>query len=443
MTSGNAFDWDDLVQPDRVHRAVYTDPRIFDLEMDRIFGKSWILVGHDSQIPGAGDYITASIGRQPVIMVRHRDGMVKVLFNRCAHKGAELEVGRSGHVDAFRCPYHGWRFATDGAVLTIPLERGYDETGFGRCDPLANMQSVPRTGSCRGFVFASLSPDGPALEDWLGGIASSIDNMADRSPEGELEVTGGVFRYEHACNWKFFVENLNDMMHPMVAHLSSSQTARSVARRAFGDSAAPAEIEILAPFTNQYAFFEEMGLKAFDHGHSFSGGEISIHSAYSDIPEYQALMEQAYGIERAGKILSVERHNTVIYPSATIKGKIQTMRIVRPVAVDRTIIESYVFRLKGAPDALLHRSILYSNLINSSANLVGPDDHAIYQRLQRGLLSAGSDWVSLHRGAGTDQPGPDGGWSSGGTSDMAFRRQFLAWKQLMSKAGAAQTENAA
>jgi phenylpropionate dioxygenase-like ring-hydroxylating dioxygenase large terminal subunit len=433
---GDVSDWDDLVQPDRVHRSVYTDPRIFELEMDRIFGRAWILVGHDSQIPAPGDYVTAIIGRQPVIMARHRDGAVHVLFNRCAHKGAELEVERSGHVESFRCPYHGWRFATDGAVLTIPLERGYEGSGFGRCDPLANMQHVPRADSYRGFVFASLSPTGPGLVEWLGGVASSIDNMVDRSPEGALEATGGVLRYEHNCNWKFFVENLNDMMHPMVAHLSSSQTARGVARRELGEAAAPAAIEILAPFTNQYAFFDAMGLRAFDHGHGYSGGTISIHSAYSDIPEYQSLMETAYGAERTRAILAVERHNTVIYPSATIKGKIQTMRVVRPVAVDRTIIESYVFRLKGAPEALLHRSILYSNLINSSANLVGPDDHAIYKRLQRGLATSGSDWVSLHRNADADAPEPDGGWSSGGTSDMAFRRQFAAWKQMM--AGATQ-----
>jgi phenylpropionate dioxygenase-like ring-hydroxylating dioxygenase large terminal subunit len=433
VASGGVFDWDDLVQPDRVHRSLYTDPRIFDIEMDRIFGQAWILVGHDSQIPAPGDYVTAMIGRQPVIMVRHRDGVAHVLFNRCAHKGAELEVERSGHVDAFRCPYHGWRFATDGTVLTIPLERGYEGTGFGRCDPFANMQHAPRVEAYRGFVFASLSRTGPGLRDWLGGIASSIDNLVDRSPEGALEVTGGVLRYEHDCNWKFFVENLNDMMHPMVAHLSSSQTARGVARRELAPGAGAAEIEILAPFTNQYAFFEEMGLRSFDYGHGYSGGSISIHSAYSDIPAYQSLMEEAYGPERAREILSVERHNTVIYPSATIKGKIQTMRIVRPVAVDRTIIESYVFRLKGAPDALLHRSILYSNLINSSANLVGPDDHAIYRRLQRGLAASGSDWVSLHRDFGRDRYDPDGGQSSGGVSDMAFRGQFAAWKQLMAQ----------
>ncbi len=434
MAFSDGFDWDELVQQDRVHRRVYTDSRIFDLELDRIFGRSWILIGHDSQVARPGDYVTATIGRQPVIMVRNREGAVKILFNRCAHKGAELEVDRCGHLDAFRCPYHGWRFDLDGKVLTIPLERGYDGTGFGRGDPLANMRPVPRVASYRGFVFASLSPDGPGLVDWLGGIASSFDNMADRSPEGELEVTGGVLRYEHDCNWKFFVENLNDMMHPMVAHLSSTQTARGVARALGEGETAPAEIQILSPFANQYSFFEEMGLSAFDHGHGYSGGEISIHSAYSDIPEYQSQMEAAYGEARTRAILSMQRHNTVIYPSGTIKGAIQTMRMVRPVAVDRTIIESYVFRLKGAPDALLHRSILYSNLINSSANLVGPDDHAIYRRLQRGLMSAGSDWISLHRGLGSERRTDDGGLRSGGTSDMAFRGQFAAWKRMMAAA---------
>ena len=77
-----------LIEPGRVHRSVYTDPDLFELEMERIFGRAWLFVGHESQVPQAGDYITTELGRQPVIMVRHRDGNVNVLLNRCTHRGA-------------------------------------------------------------------------------------------------------------------------------------------------------------------------------------------------------------------------------------------------------------------------------------------------------------------------------------------------------------------
>ena len=80
--------------------------------------------------------------------------------------------------------------------------------------------------SYRGFIFAKLNDVGPDFEEYFGDSLTSIDNMADRSPEGELEIAGGCLRFLHHCNWKMFVENLNDTMHPMVAHESSAGTAK-------------------------------------------------------------------------------------------------------------------------------------------------------------------------------------------------------------------------
>lgn len=425
-------DWDSLVEPDRVHRSVYTDPRLFELEMERIFERTWIYVGHTSQVPEPGDYYTTNIGRQPVVMVRHSDGEIYVLHNRCAHKGAQLVGDRCGKLKAFRCAYHGWRYATDGRLLTMPLEAGYKGTRFNRKDPASSMQRVARLGIHRGFVFASLAADGPDLRTWLKGVDSSIDNMADRSPLGELEVVGTPQRYEIEANWKFHVENLNDLMHALVTHQAASQIGRRVAERHYGpQQRVPASIEILAPFTNGYSFFEDMGVTAFEHGHSYSGGRVSIHSAYSDIPEYQAQLEQAYGAERTRQILSMNRHNTVVYPSLTLKGAIQTIRVVKPLAVDRTLLESWTFRLKGAPDELLTRSVLYCTLINSPAGLVQPDDHEAYIRMQRGLRAGAQEWVNMQRHYGTQDEAHDGGNAAPGSSDLVFRNQFRTWSQLM------------
>jgi len=423
-----------LVEPDRVHRKVYTDPAVFDLEMERIWHRTWIYVGHESQVKEPGAYYATSIGKQPVILTRHSDGEVYVLYNRCAHKGALLVGDRAGRLKELRCCYHGWRFDFNGKLLGIPLEHGYDDTRFDRTGEEANVPQAARTESYRGFVFASLSPDAPDLKTWLGGVASSIDNMVDRAPEGELEVTGGVLRYEHDCNWKFFVENLNDMMHPMVAHQSSSLTARVVAKKELpADGPVPPAIEIIAPFTESYSFFDDMGVHAFEYGHGYSGGKTSIHAKYSEIPEYNQRMEAVYGKDKVEEIFSVNRHNTIFYPSATIKGAIQTMRVVRPVAVDRTIIESWTFRLKGAPDELLQRSILYCNLINSSANLVGPDDQESYRRQQLGLESQSNDWVIMHRDFGRDEEIEPGHRYAKGSSDISFRNQYAAWKRYMTE----------
>src|SRR6201988_1739124 len=114
MCNGSARDIAILIQPGRVHRRVYADPGIFELEMERIFGRAWLFVGHASQISKPGDYITTELARQPVLMTRHSDGSIKVLFNRCAHRGAKVAPLRSGNAPQLTCCYHGWTYDTDG-----------------------------------------------------------------------------------------------------------------------------------------------------------------------------------------------------------------------------------------------------------------------------------------------------------------------------------------
>ena len=129
MRNGHADDIGKLVEPGRVHRRVYTDPDLFELEMERIFGRAWLFVGHTSQVPQPGDYITTELGRQPVIMARHRDGSVRVLLNRCTHRGAKVVNERKGHAQRLTCCYHGWSFDTDGTLMTVPVPEGCGE-GF-------------------------------------------------------------------------------------------------------------------------------------------------------------------------------------------------------------------------------------------------------------------------------------------------------------------------
>lgn len=428
-----------LVQDDRVHRRVYTDPEIFELEMERIWGRAWIYVGHESQVKQPGDYFATHVGRQPVIMTRHRDGRVHVLFNRCAHKGAQLVGDNCGKAQQLRCLYHGWVYDTDGTLLHTPGEEGYAGSGVGKGDPGSNLRSVPRVDSYHGLVFASLAQQGPSLKTWLSGAAASIDNLVQRSPEGKIEIAGGCFRYVHDSNWKMFIENLNDAMHPMVVHQSSSGTAKRVFQDVHREQdPVPFELEMLAPFTNDYGFFEKMGTTAWRYGHSVTGGKISIHSAYSPIPGYAESLVQAYGEDKVKEIFAVNRHNTVVYPSFTLKGVITSVRVVKPIAVDKTVIESWVFRQVGAPDELFQRSITYCNLINSHANLVGPDDWEAYHRMQNGLLTRDSnEWVSMHRYKDQERRLGDefGTIEAGGLSDMVFRHQYNTWKNYMVNSG--------
>ncbi len=162
------------------------------------------------------------------------------------------------------------------------------------------MTPVRHVKNYRDFVFAKLNDGGPDFETFFGDSLSSLDNMVDRSPEGKLEVAGGVLRYLHKCNWKMLVENQTDTCHPMVAHESSAGTAVNIWKSVENTGVQkPMAVEIFAPFMSPYEFYEGMGIRVWDNGHGHTGVQHSIHSNYSSIPGYFDQMKAAYGEERA------------------------------------------------------------------------------------------------------------------------------------------------
>ncbi|HVV93858.1 MAG TPA: aromatic ring-hydroxylating dioxygenase subunit alpha [Hyphomicrobiales bacterium] len=435
-----------LIRPDRVHRDLYTDPEIFRLEMRHLFANTWVYVGHASQIPEPGDYLTTDIGDQPVLAVRHTDGTVRVLYNRCAHKGVKIAseaCGKTGRL--FRCPYHGWAYRTDGALHSIPMKEGYEGTGLADTDSARGLAAVGGVHVYRDFIFARLAPTGIGFDAFFGESLSSIDNMVDRSPEGRLVLEGAPLRYMHPCNWKMLVENQTDTCHPMIAHESSAGTAVSVWKREEGKGGRkPMAVEVYAPFVSPYEFFEKMGIRVWPNGHGHTGVVTSIHADYSAVPGYFEQMVAAYGEERARAILGENRHNTIYFPNIMVKGPIQTLRVFKPLAADRTLVESWTFRLAGAPDMLFARTLMYNRLINAPTSIVGHDDLEVYERAQLGLAADGLEWVNVQR---LWRPGEDEDTTAlaGGTSERQMRNQFHAWLKFMTPptpAGAALHEAA-
>jgi benzoate/toluate 1,2-dioxygenase subunit alpha len=420
-----------LVRETEVHKAVYTDSEVFNLEMKHLFFNTWVFVGHASQIPKPGDYFTTTVGVEPMVMVRHSDGGIRVLYNRCAHKGVKLVTDTYGSTGKFfRCPYHAWTFGTDGALQNIPLRQGYDNTGFEHFEASQGLASAGAVQVYRDFVFCRLAPHGIDFASFFGESLSTLDNMVDRSPEGRLEVAGGMLRYMHHCNWKMLVENQTDTCHPMVAHESSAGTTVRVWERQPPGTPKPMAVEQFAPFANSYRFFEGMGIRVWENGHGHTGVSDSIHAAYSPIPGYQQAMEAAYGPERTARILGEVRHNTVYFPNVMVKGPIQTLRIFKPVAVDRTLVESWTFRLVGAPDALFERTCMYNRLVNAPTSIVGHDDLEVYERAQESLKTRGRDWVNVAR-LYRPEESHERNQSTNGTNEWQMRNQFRAWARFM------------
>lgn len=423
-----------LVRDTEVHKHCYTHPELFQLEMEHLFANCWVYVGHASQVPEPGDFYATTIGDQPVVMVRQPDGGIQVLHNRCLHKGVKVAPDGAGHAGRhFRCPYHAWTYKLDGALQSTPLRQGYDNTGFEHCEASRGMPQVT-TRVYRDFVFGRLAREGVSFEDYFGESLSTLDNMVDRSPEGKLQVAGGVLRYVHRCNWKMLVDNQTDTCHPMVAHESSAGTAVKVWQQAPEGTPKPMAVELFAPFVSPYDFFEKMGIRVWDNGHGHTGVADSIHAAYSPIPGYWEAMSAAYGEERAKKILGEVRHNTVYWPNIMVKGPIQTLRLFKPLAADRTLVESWTFRLVGAPDLLLERTLMYNRLINAPTSVVGHDDLEMYERAQQGLLSRGTDWINIARlfdPAEYGQLPNPAGVVTNGTNEWQMRNQMRAWVRYM------------
>ncbi|HYJ99362.1 MAG TPA: Rieske 2Fe-2S domain-containing protein, partial [Burkholderiaceae bacterium] len=158
-----------MVQPDRVHRDLYLSDELFRLEQQHFFANTWNYIGHASQVPDAGDYLTVDIAGRPLVMVRQTDGSIRVLNNRCAHKGTQLVSDTSGNTGRFfRCPYHAWTYKLDGAPLAIPLKSGYEGTRLKECESGRGLTELKHTAVYRDFVFVRLADEGPAFEEFFG-----------------------------------------------------------------------------------------------------------------------------------------------------------------------------------------------------------------------------------------------------------------------------------
>jgi phenylpropionate dioxygenase-like ring-hydroxylating dioxygenase large terminal subunit len=426
-----------FVQPARVHRSLYSDPAIFDLEMERIFGAAWIYVGHESQVKNPGDYFATFIGKKPVVLVRDAEGEIRVIHNQCAHRGALVVANDKGHAEEFQCCYHGWTYHLDGRLKAVPLQHGYPRD-FDPKNPKTAMTQLARVKSYRGFVFASEAEDGPDLEDFLGYMTTSFDDMVDRSPGGEIEVDGGVFKHGYDGNWKIYLENLCDAAHPIFTHRSSIEAAQQQSDEAFSDGTGEIAIRQMRQNGAPYSFWEtQVGIWTYPNGHSYLGDyhdDAKLVAALQDpvFREYIAALEKNKGKEATKRILEVRRWNSNVYPNLSFMSQFQQLRVVHPISVNRTVVYTYNFRLKAAPEQMFRNTISFANIVNGTGSLVLTDDLEIYNRIRLGISSEGAEWIEIGRGVQSDIPDDHGGLrGKNSTSEVYIRNMLQAWLGYM------------
>ncbi len=198
---------------------VYSDPDVFDLERERIFGRSWIFVAHESEIPAPGDFVVRRVVDDSFIVVRDDAGTVRVHFNMCIHRGMQVCRAEQGSASHFRCPYHGWSYRNDGSLAGLPFhddayggDDGFPRSGNGLLAP-AHVESV------NGLIFVNLDAAAPPLREYLGEFAYYLDLYTRQSDAG-LELRGPQ-RWRIRANWKIGCENfVGDMYHTPYTHRS-------------------------------------------------------------------------------------------------------------------------------------------------------------------------------------------------------------------------------
>lgn len=425
-----------LVHEDRVHARVYTDPAIFELELERIFARTWSFACHESQIPRAGDFVTLTIARQPIIVARTETGEVAALFNRCSHRGSLICREPRGNATVFTCPFHGWAFRCNGELAGIPFRGAYDDDFLAQTD--LGLAKVPRLGRYRGFVFVSLAATGVSFDDFMLPLKRGIDNLLDRSPEGEVIADSGVHRYGYKGNWKLQIENGIDEYHPPFSHASTIGKDGQQIKRAYGTAGyrytnkadeRPEEIKL--------SYFDRAVVHGFPYGLSFLTISDRGRVAELQIPAYRTLLEQRHG---AAKLAEIESEtvisNCVFYPTFILRvtGNLH-LRVLRPIAVDRTEVLVWPLRLKGAPEEMNRGIMRYANVHASVSSFVQTDDLEVFERCQEGLMAQAPAWVWLARGLKRETPGDQPGeLVAQGTWETGMRAQFRYWKEMMTAA---------
>jgi p-cumate 2,3-dioxygenase alpha subunit len=391
----------------RVRREAFLDRDVLAEERARIFDRSWLYLGHESEVAAPGDFRVRELGQRRVIFVRGRDRVVRALLNSCTHRGAEVCRERAGNANSFQCFYHGWTFRNDGRLIGVPGEEAYGPA-FSR--EQLGLREAPRLESYRGFWFVSFAADVVGLAEYLAGAAEYLDLVAD-------QCEAGTQSYAINANWKLLVENSYDGYHAQIAHarymkyLAGSGAvglplgARFNSVRDLGNGHAC--IEYSAPWGRPIAHW----VPAF--------GE----RARAEIEEIRAKLDRRLGPDRAERIATTSR-NLGIFPNLVINDIMAiTVRTFHPLAPGRMNVEAWSLAPRGeAPEHRRHRLENFLTFLGPGG-FATPDDIEALESCQRGYAATHEEWNDISRDIATPEPPI--------TGELQMRVFWRRWQDLL------------
>jgi methanesulfonate monooxygenase large subunit len=318
MTARTAQAWEaapDIAAAGYVSGSVYTDPHIFERETDRIFGRSWRLVCHESELPAPFDYRTFELSGQPLFCIRASDGRIRTFINACSHRGARLLHEPAGNARRITCFYHHWTYNAEGSCIGIPRPSAYATSGLQREN--LGLREV-RTELKMGLVFINLDSEAETLDTFLDGALDHLEPIMSTQPLETFHFSRSVLH----CNWKAWQETNLDLYH---------ENMHVVLRRTQMNAMAMADRK----------------LRLYGNGHAGSGKMVAAYEGYkgfagrgTDVPPLPATDPSDFRF-------------SILFPGSAVLSRGTVMRIdtVIPVSTSKTVLEMRGLGIRGEPEA--------------------------------------------------------------------------------------------
>lgn len=353
-----------------ISREIFVSDEIYQQELERVFARAWLFVGHESLIPNPGDYFVSSMGEESVILTRDHHREVHVFVNTCRHRGMKVCRYDQGNTTLFTCPYHGWSYGTDGRLAGVPyFKEAYRE----RLDKSKwGLIEVAQLANYKGTIWATWDPQAPGFTEYLGDMRWYLDVQLDTRDgrEGGSEVIGGITKWYLPCNWKFAAENFIGDFYHGISHRSADLANFGPSGKGRGIGTDSSDRRRLTAIS-------------FPHGHGVAGLNVlpteedpPYRPSYQNTPLVEEYFWRAYQ-ERQKRLAGKRRVQSgtgCIFPNATLHSGARHIAVWHPRGPLRSEAWRFFLVDKDAPEEVKDVLRAYYMRYSGPAGMTEQDD---------------------------------------------------------------------